>query len=307
MSMDLEYDDVARDLAESVRRFVARHRDAVDRLGGDLSHELWRGLADLGVLGLALEEGGALLTAAAMEALGAAGFPGPLVATFTVSRLLGVERSRAIVAGEALVSFGSPPLMPWAPIANVFVELDENGSWLAELVGHIEPVETLAGEPWGRCALARVTSLGEPGQALALGDVALAAYLVGAGEQLLTTATSYAAERVQFGRAIGGFQAVSHPLADCAMQLAAAMVIARVAAYELDCGQSSAREQAAIARLSATRAAMTTAYRAHQTVGALGFTVEGPIGRLAHRIRQSSLLAPGPGAARREVLAGLAI
>jgi alkylation response protein AidB-like acyl-CoA dehydrogenase len=307
MTIDLEYDEVARDLGQSVRGFCDRHRGAIEGAGGTVSDDLWRGLADLGVLGLANEAGTAMIAAATMEALGSAGFPGPLAATFVATRLLDEERSRRIAGGEALVSLGTPPLMPWASVAKVFIEVAEDRAWLARPTGAVEPVETLAAEPWGRCSLERTDDLGDPSAALAFGDVALSAYLVGAGEQLLTVATSYAANRVQFGRSIGAFQAVSHPLADCAMHLAAARVLARIAAYELDLTDVAHRAGAATARLSATRAALTTAYQAHQTVGALGFTVEGPVGRLAHRIRQCSLLAPGPTATRRAVLSALPI
>ncbi|HEY6377846.1 MAG TPA: acyl-CoA dehydrogenase family protein [Candidatus Dormibacteraeota bacterium] len=307
MSIDLEYDGVGREVADSVRRFVRDHDRAITEAGGSPDAPLWRALADLGVLGLAREEEAPLLIAATMEALGASGFPGPLVATFTATRLLSGETAEDLTSGQGLVSLGVPPLMPWAPVATVHVELDADGTraWLARVRGSVEAVETLAGEPWGRCTLDRVTDLGDAGPALALGEVALCAYLVGAAERLLDVATSHAGDRMQFGRPIGDFQAVSHPLADCAMRLAAARALTRIAAYELAQGAPQAAARIATARLSATGAALATAYRAHQTLGALAFTVEGPVGRLAARVRQCTLLPPGVVAARRRVLTGL--
>jgi hypothetical protein len=307
MGIDLEYDGVARELADSVQHFVHDHDQGIAAAGGAVDLILWRALADLGVLSLANEDDAPLLVGATMEVLGAAGFPGPLVATFIATRLLSGETADQLSSGRDLVSLGEPPLMPWAPVAGVFValELDGERAWLARAGEPPEPVDTLAGEPWGRCTLDRVSDLGDASAALALGDVALCAYLVGAGERLLDLATAHAAQRVQFGRAIGDFQAVSHPLADCAMRLAAARALTRMAAYGLHQGEPAARGRLAAARLSATAAALGTAYQAHQTFGALGFTVEGPVARLAARVRQCTLLPPGPVAARRTVLAGV--
>ncbi len=47
-----------------------------------------------------------------------------------------------------------------------------------------------------------------------LAVVALAAEQVGAAQRCLGTAVDYAKERIQFGRAIGSFQAVKHRCAD---------------------------------------------------------------------------------------------
>ena len=94
--IELEYDDVDAAFAESVGRLVrgAPRPDAgvdaelVARRGGATS-------AELGVLGLATPEGGGTVTtiAAAMEALGSANAPGPLVETFVAVQLLDERRA----------------------------------------------------------------------------------------------------------------------------------------------------------------------------------------------------------------------
>ncbi len=307
MNLDLEFDAEQEALAQSVRGFCARHVDdaSVRATADTFPADIWRGMAELGVLGLATPEGGggALEVAAAMEQLGAANTPGPFVATFMATQLLDAETRAGVVDGSSVVSLGCPPLMPWSPVATIFVELSDTwAAWLAAPVGNIEPVDTLAGEPWGRVTLERTRDLGDATRAIALGDTAAAAYLVGAARRLLTTSAEYARDRLQFGQAIGDFQAVAHPLADVAMRVDAAQHLARIAAYALDNDQTGWRTAAATARLSATRSALAATYRAHQTLGAMGYTVEGPVAHVGQRIRQVSLLPPGPNAAREAVL-----
>jgi alkylation response protein AidB-like acyl-CoA dehydrogenase len=309
--LDLAYDEDQVVLADSVRGWLV-HRAAPSATAGDSwPAGLWRGLADLGVLGLGTPDGGggALEIAAVMEVLGELATPGPLAGTFLAGQLLGDEQLAPVVAGDALVAVGKPPLVPWAAVAEVFVELDGAEAWLAEPVGPVEPVATLAGEPWGRVTLRRTARLEGAERAVALGDVAVGAYLVGAAQHLTTISSDWARDRVQFGRPIGDFQSVAHPLTDVFVRTRAARNLVRSAAYALDHDELAAEAVAssATARLSATRAAVDATYRAHQAFGALGFTVEGPVAAVGQRIRQISLHPPGPGAAREAVLAGLGL
>ena len=307
--IDLEYDADQSALADTVHRWCERHAsDAVVReLDGQFPRPLWDGLAELGVLGLGTAEGGggALEIAAAMEQLGVANVPGPLSATFVATQLLPSDDRIAVAGGGVVVSVGPPPLMPWAPVASIFIELGADEAWRAHTESTLEPVETLGGEPWGRVSLVRDERLDGVSRALAVGDVAVGAYLAGAGARLLHVATDYARDRVQFGRPIGEFQAVAHRLADVHLRLTAARHLVRLSAHALDSGSADAVTDAATARLSATRAALDAAYSAHQTLGAMGFTVEGPVAGVARRIRHVSLLPPGPSRAREVVLARL--
>ena len=256
------------------------------------SAERWTELAALGVLGLTAPDGGSadVLAATGIE-LGRAGVRGPLLATVVAARALGPAYADRVASGQAIVSMGVPPLMPWAPVAEAFVEIDGATAYLAHASGPIEAVETLAGEPWGRCTLERDEELTAWPEAATLGEIAAAAYLRGAGQRLLDAAVTYAGQRTQFGRAIGDFQATAHPLADCHLHLAAADTLVRLAAHAFDTGDAGSRSRAVTARQSAATAATATAYRAHQTLGAMGFTVEGPIGGLSQQIRQTAALA----------------
>jgi alkylation response protein AidB-like acyl-CoA dehydrogenase len=309
--LDLSLDEGQQAVADAVARFCRdRCPDAVVRAAAEaLPRGLWRELAGLGILAIATPEGdgGAQEVLAAMESLGRAAFPGPLAETFLAAQLLPETERRAVTAGEALVAAGTPPLVAWAPLADVFVELDGEAAWLAEPVGAIEAVATLGGEPWGRLALERRRALAGATRARALGDLALAAWLAAAGRRLVEDAAAHAQARRQFGRPIASFQAVSHPLAAAAIDLDAAATLARVAAWHWDAGDTRAVGLAAAARLAAASAAPAAARAAHQTFGAQGVTVAGPAFHVSRRIVQLALGAPGVERAREVVLAPLGI
>ncbi len=307
MSLDLEFDDAQSALIESLGQFCReRCDDAVVRAAsGVFPRGLWSELAGLGVLsaGAPGGEGGVLEICAAMEALGRAAFPGPLVGSFVAMQLLGERERDAVADGAAIVSFGRAPLLPFAPIADLFLECADGVVHRAEPAGPVEAIEVLGGEPWGRVALRRGEAFAESARALQVGEVARAAFLAALAGRLLDDLAAHARTRRQFGRAIGDFQAVAHPLADCQMRLAAARMLARAAAWRLDGGDEPGSEAAAAAaRLSCAAAAVETAHLAHQVYGAIGITLEGPAFHLTRRIRQLASDAPPAEHARVHVL-----
>ncbi|MEU6663377.1 acyl-CoA dehydrogenase family protein [Streptomyces sp. NPDC046821] len=281
-------------LAESVRRYCrSRCTEEVQRAdSSSFPRPFWQGLAGLGVLSLAIpEEGGGAgeISAVSME-LGRACAPGPLAGTFFATRTLPEPHARTVARGAGLVSVGRPPLMPWAPIADLFIESDGDRAWLAQATGTVEPVETLGNEPWGRVSLERVLPLERVQEGTNFSNMALAGYLWGAGKRVLDATVEHARTRHQFGRALGSFQAVAHPIVNAGLGLEAADKLIKVAAQAIDHQHPQACGLAVAARLSASRAAMEAAFVSHQTHGALGYSVEGPIGHIAQRIRQLSLL-----------------
>ena len=112
----------------------------------------------------------------------------------------------------------------------------------------------------------------------------------------------HARTRQQFGRAIGEFQAVAHPLADARTRLDATATLARIAAHAWDERAGDVRARAAAARLSAARAALEAAHTCHQLFGALGITLEGPVFHVSRRIRQLASQPPSLDAARDALL-----
>ena len=96
---------------------------------------------------------------------------------------------------------------------------------------------------------------------------------IGLGFAALERATTYAKERVVFGRPIGQNQAVQHPLAQDWMALEAAWLMCLNAAWRYDhdlpCG-----EQANTAKYLAAEASWFAADQAVQTHGGLGYATE---------------------------------
>jgi alkylation response protein AidB-like acyl-CoA dehydrogenase len=306
LSLDLALDDSQQAIADAVAKFCAeRCPEAVVReSAGTLPRALWRELAELGVLALATPEGdgGACELVAALESLGAAVFPGPLAATFLATQVLGGPERARVAQGEWIVALGTPPLLPFAPVADCFLALDGARVLRADPRGAVVPVETLGGEPWGRVDLALGDPLAADPRAWALHDTALAAYAAAAGGALVRATAAHARTRQQFGRAIGEFQAVAHPLADAHVRLEAAATLARIAAHAWDEDAPDLRARAAAARLSATRAALDAAHTCHQLFGAQGITIEGPVFHVSRRIRQLASQPPSPDGARDALL-----
>jgi alkylation response protein AidB-like acyl-CoA dehydrogenase len=127
-------------------------------------------------------------------------------------------------------------------------------------------------------AVAASDRLGAPGAGWQLWDdamsdvlVAVAAYAVGGAAKAHELATTYAAERVQFDRAIGSFQGVAHPLADMATEIAGARVLVHEAAWARAAGRP-AQPLAAMAKWYACDVFRRTTRVGHQVFGGVGFT-----------------------------------
>jgi alkylation response protein AidB-like acyl-CoA dehydrogenase len=316
LDLDLDFDDGQTAVADAVAQFCADRCSAevLRKSSAGFPTALWRELASLGVLsaggpGGDDREAGALEACAAMESLGAGVFPGPLASSYLALHVLPDSEASAVADGALVVSAGIPPLMPWAPMADVFLEIAGESVFRATPSGEITPVEMLGNETWGRVELVRdAAALPGATPGLALYDLTLAAYLAGAGRALIAEASEHARSRRQFGRSIGEFQGVAHPLADCSMQLEAARALAREAAWLFDQGRDeAARVAGAIARVSASSAATESVHVGHQVFGAMGITLEGPAFHITRRIRQLASAPPGLDAARSVVLADLGL
>ena len=111
-------------------------------------------------------------------------------------------------------------------------------------------------------------------RALDLAAIALAAEGIGGAQRCLDCAVAYAKERVQFGRPIGGFQAIKHKCAD----LMVAVETARSAAYHAGCVAAEAQEEletsASLAKAWCSEAYFRCAADGLQIHGGVGFTWE---------------------------------
>jgi alkylation response protein AidB-like acyl-CoA dehydrogenase len=104
-----------------------------------------------------------------------------------------------------------------------------------------------------------------------LACLALAAEQVGAARRALDLTVGYAMTRVQFGRVIGGFQAVQHRLADLHVLVESAQSLSRAAAAEEG---PALGLRAAAAKVYCSEALMRTAGEMIQLHGAIGITWE---------------------------------
>ena len=120
--------------------------------------------------------------------------------------------------------------------------------------------------------------------------ILIAAEAVGLGRNALARAAAYAGERVVFDRPIGQNQGVQHPLAQSWIDLHAAELMVREAAWLYDNGQPCGAEANA-AKYFAAEAAHTAATRAVTTLGGMGYAREYHVERL---LRESMIpkLAP---------------
>jgi hypothetical protein len=113
--------------------------------------------------------------------------------------------------------------------------------------------------------------------AVALGRRAVAHQILGATRTMLGHARTHASERNQFGRPVGGFQAVRHRLAE-----------ALVAVESLEATLGAAGDEpnaltAALAKATAGRTARTVAMHCQQVLAGIGFTTDHPFHRLLKR------------------------
>ncbi len=104
------------------------------------------------------------------------------------------------------------------------------------------------------------------------GYVLLAAEAVGAAQAVLSRTCEYAAERIQFGRPIGSFQAVKHPLVNVMLAVETARSLVYGAAAALDSAPDNAEIYARMAKAAATDALAFAVDRGVQLHGGYGFT-----------------------------------
>lgn len=132
--------------------------------------------------------------------------------------------------------------------------------------------------------------------------VALACEQVGSAQACLDMAVAYARDRVQFGRAIGSFQAVKHLCADTLLEVESARSAAGYAAWALAEGAEDRVAAAHIAKFAASEAALTAATNNLQIHGGIGFTWEVDCHLYLRRAKSSETFLGTP-AEHREALA----
>ncbi len=122
------------------------------------------------------------------------------------------------------------------------------------------------------------------------GRLNIGACSIGAARACLEAAQSYTADRKQFGKPVGEFQAVQFKLADMATELEAARLMIRQAASKLDARDPEATLYCAMAKRFATDKGFDICNDALQLHGGYGFLRDFPMERFVRDTRVHQIL-----------------
>lgn len=301
--MDVELTEQQRELAAGAREFLSE-RCGPDRVRAAWTHghdsELWSELADVGFLGVAVpeEHGGLGLAeldvAVLLEEAGRVALPLPLAETALAALTL-AEHARAepaerwlpgIAAGQvvATVSLPGQPVVAAAD-ADLLLLAREGGLHLLA-AQDVRVVEQPAFDGARRLGTVEARTgpepllTGDPAATARLADraaVLTAATLLGIGAHLVEQTVAYVAQRHQFGRPVGAFQAIKHRLADAHLGVELARPLTWVAAHQVGVlapGDPEAGAAAGAAKVAAADAEAAANAHALQCHGGIGFTWE---------------------------------
>lgn len=207
-----------------------------------------------------------------------------------VSTVGGVEvgRGGAVVTTETSAGRARTPRVVGAGTAELAVlvsgsandpeihVVEVRGGW--EPTPSVDATRLLGDLHWSPSDESRVasgaTALGLVEGLVDRGAMLTAAQLLGLADRMITMAAAYAAERHQFGRPIGSFQAVKHLLANARVRLEFARPATYRAAESIARRRPGRGEHAAMAKALAAEAADLAASVALQVHGAIGYTWE---------------------------------
>ena len=242
---------------------------------------------------------------------------GEVIGAFATSEGPGpvTQRSvRASVSGGTLSGEKVP--VTDGDVADLFVVLARDGLYLVEKGAGVsaEVLKTL--DPTR--SVARVTFADAPAERLGSDDglsamqavldraaVLLAFEQVGGADKCLEMAKAYALERHAFGRAIAGYQAIKHKLADIYVKNEVARSNAYYGAWALNTSAAELPLAAATARVAASEAFWFASKENIQTHGGIGFTWEADPQLYYRRSRQLSLVAGAPALWRERLVSQL--
>jgi len=246
----------------------------------------WAALADIGLFSLRLPDpdGAGLGTAEAvlaLEQLGRAFVPGPLVANVLAAGLVDGVADGAVIVG-VMDRDEDPLLAENLNAIDLLLVLDDSGivavepsaltaTALPDPADPLTPLHHVTAVPDGR-------SLGGPELAARWrteGAVLTAGLQVGLAQRALDQAVTYARQREQFGQPIGQFQAIKHLLADALARVEIARSAVYAAAVTVDDPEvGDVARRVSAAKLLADEAAVGNGRAGVQVHGGMGFTWE---------------------------------
>ena len=288
--MDFELSDDQVALQQELRRLLSARvgseaRRAMAEQPGAVDRALWQELDGMGVFSLTVPEhdGGVGLGMAeaviAFEELGRAAVPGPLVSTF-LAVSSGWAEPGAVVGW--LPATGAVMIEHLDALDAVLVIGDDGVSVapaptgltpVARPLDPLTPVHLIDAAPSGEA----VADAAVAARVRRDGGLLAAAMQVGLGAAAVDLGAAYAGERTQFGKVIGGFQAVKHLLADAQVAVEVARAAVHAAAVEIDEAEGAApAPMRAVdgARIVASHAAERATTACIQVHGGIGYTWE---------------------------------
>jgi alkylation response protein AidB-like acyl-CoA dehydrogenase len=147
------------------------------------------------------------------------------------------------------------------------------------------------------CDIPAGNLLGEEGRGFAYamagldgGRLNIAACSLGAAQAALDATLAYMAERKAFGKSLTGFQALQFRLAEMEIELQAARVFLRQAAWKLDQGAPDATKHCAMAKKFVTEAGSRIADQCLQLHGGYGYLADYGIEKIVRDLRVHQIL-----------------
>ncbi len=301
--MDFTFSEDQLLFQESVHDFLVNEvtpdtiRELWDSESGR-SDALWGQLTEMGLTGMtaAEEHGGLGMDAVDFVLLarecGYVALPEPLVHTALIAvpllQDLGGELASEwlpkIAAGEARVIVGleENQLVEDAHVADLLL-LEKAGALYAvdpaavtlRANESVDPSRKLFAVEFDQSAAAKVSGDAALIEAsLNRGALGAAAQALGLAQRMVDMSVQYTAERQQFGKPIGSFQAVKHHMSNVAVRLEYAKAPVYRAAYALANGLNTTSLNVSQAKLAACEAANLAAKNCIQVHGAMGYTWE---------------------------------
>ena len=283
--MDFWLSDEQRELQDAVRSLVQGRFDLAELASAEGSERVitrWDELAAMGLFSMRSDGLGAREAVLAFEELGRGLVPGPLVPTHLAAGLVDGAADGTTIVGlyEPGAEF---TMVEHADAASALlwfaadeVRLIDTSSLRLAPVHHpldpLSPVWLASGDaPTGTT----IASGAAAHRLRQLGITLTAALQLGVALGATELAAGYAAERHQFGRPIGSFQAVKHMLADMLTKAEVARSAVYAAACALDGASTDEPERAAaVAKVMAGDAALYCGRHGIQVHGGMGFTWE---------------------------------
>jgi alkylation response protein AidB-like acyl-CoA dehydrogenase len=233
----------------------------------------------------------------------------------------------AILFEEAGRTLYSGPFLTTAVVLPALPEVDEQ-AWSVELDGlvpHLDAVDKVlredmsvadaAGETFATVdetrPLGRLEHVADGDHLSSDGGfepvrlrllAALAVEAVGVAQRALELGVEYVSQREQFGKKIGTYQAVSHPLADTYVETELARSLAYWAAWSVAEDDEQAPVAVAAAKSMAAETAVAACERSIQVHGGIGFTWEHVLHRYYKRAQWIDAFG-GHAAVQRQVVA----